>query len=180
MEPRQPATLRTLDWMAALTAIPAIAVIILVLLPINIPNDGNKRLPAQAMSRVKQVATALLIYQTDYDNRYPLAAGDAAWEAALLPYCKNLDLFSSVGKGFGRVKPNTNVAGVIVDPEQGAVPIGSTTISTPSEIMTAYVRVDRWGLDITAVVGFADSHAEILPKSKTGEFNRLLATRFTR
>lgn len=166
--------------MAVLTAIPAIAVIILVILPPTIPTDENRILPARAMSQVKQIATALLIYQTDSDNRYPLAGDDAAWDAALLPYCKNPNLFAPVGQGFARVKPNVNVAGVIVDPDKGATPIGSTTKSTPSEIMTAYIRVDRPGLDIRAVAGFADSHAEIIPKSRSGEFNRLLETRFAR
>jgi prepilin-type processing-associated H-X9-DG protein len=59
-----------------------------LLYPVFSQSQGSRR--ASCLSNVKQLATGLMMYTQDYDDKMPPAA---SWGTNLIPYTKNMTLF---------------------------------------------------------------------------------------
>ncbi|MBX3115636.1 MAG: hypothetical protein KF836_13810 [Fimbriimonadaceae bacterium] len=63
----------------------------------------------QALSNIKQVATSIMIYQADWDDRFPTEMGNGrSLEKQVMPYLKSTSLFSVMGT---RIESNPTLAG---------------------------------------------------------------------
>jgi len=104
----------------------------------------------QALSNIKQLATAVMIYQADYDDRFPIGMGDQRkFKDQTFPYVKNSEVFFVLGKP---IESNPELAGV-----------DATKLKNHSEIIML------WGfapaLENKGVVATADSAAYVTDKN---------------
>lgn len=108
-----------------------------------------------ALSNVKQVALALLIYSTDNDDRFPKADSSAKARALTHPYTKSDELWQTPGGT--RVLYNVALSGV-----------SSTSLSDPAA--TLLVWEEKPASDGTRAIAFTDGHAKRVSES---EWDRL-------
>ena len=78
---------------------------------------------AQTTNKMKQVALAMMMYASDYDDQFPYVQGTASARAIVYPYVKNVDVFKSDNPlGDGQILMNMALAGVfqpaIASPDQ--------------------------------------------------------------
>lgn len=63
----------------------------------------------QALSNIKQVATSIMIYQADWDDRFPTEMGNGrSLEKQIMPYLSSTSIFNVMG---ARIESNPTLAG---------------------------------------------------------------------
>ena len=123
--------------------------------------SGNRKI--WCLSNIKQLGTAMAIYASDYDERYPLAA---SWHEELGPYTKNEDLFHcSVATSPWSYAMNASMAGTheetIKDPTFKVL-LFEANAALPSAsggrewLMPRHTSGER----PVANIGFLDGHAK--------------------
>jgi hypothetical protein len=116
----------------AIIVVLIIAVIGAILFPIfaQAPPHDSKTI---ALANIKQLGTSILIYQSDYDDRYPHATAMPGLRASIFPYCKNNSLFQPTTQSAAS-EFNFNYAGTT----STQVPIGYTQPLNPSDTTVWY------------------------------------------
>ncbi|MFZ4507674.1 MAG: hypothetical protein ACOYON_08280 [Fimbriimonas sp.] len=65
----------------------------------------------EALSRAKQVATGMIMYASDYDEKFPAGDSTAAIRKVVLPYIKNEQVWPMSNPTTGRFLANTSLSG---------------------------------------------------------------------
>ncbi|MEJ5170225.1 MAG: DUF1559 domain-containing protein [Fimbriimonadales bacterium] len=86
-----------------LVVIAIIAILAAILFPVFAQAKAAAK-KTQSLSNIKQLALAVKMYQTDYDDVYPVGCGscwwqprDGGWTYGILPYMKNWEILRSPG-----------------------------------------------------------------------------------
>ncbi|MBI5708255.1 MAG: hypothetical protein HZC36_14830 [Armatimonadetes bacterium] len=116
----------------------------------------SRAMSTTALSNVKQLAVATIMYSSDYDDKYPPTVG--GWHKAIFPYCKNERLFKAPGdKGQGdSFALNAYVAGK-----------SYSRMAMPSDVVMVYQgKGQKLAFDQTgrAAVAFCDGHARLVDR----------------
>ena len=120
---------------------------------------------ALALARIKQVALATIMYQSDYDDLLPRVSSTQQIKKLIFPYIKNETMFESPRKG-GKFVFNLNIGGVL-----------SASIPNISDAILWYETVPD-GID--PVVAYADGHAKYVRPEDMKLFKKRLAEKFKR
>lgn len=99
-------------WTVILISLIMIGIYLVVILPSILPHDHSNSKRLHALSNVKQLATGIIIYQSDYDDLNPPASGMPAVRVVLQPYLKNDNLFKPIEDISTTPQFNFNLAGV--------------------------------------------------------------------
>lgn len=128
------------------------------------PDEMRKR--TQTLSNAKQVATATMIYCTDYDDMLPIGNSTEQVKKLLLPYSKSETIWKSENSG-SRFLFNMNVTGV------------SMSIFT-QPMRTPMIYESKPWTDGARVVAYIDGHARMEPKEKWPEIERMLKQKWNK
>ena len=129
--------------------------------------EGGGGSQAAAISNMKQVALAALMYSNDYDDLFPNAHSASQAKSALMPYSKNDRLFKTQNPNGGQLLFNVNLAA-----------IAATAIAQPTT-MPLYYDSLPWP-DGGRPVAFVDGHARYVPAGEWPLVAAELARKFKR
>jgi|GEM_PF-2058461 len=115
---------RTNGCLGWLIGILLIAIIAAILYPLFAQHQHTGPGTA-ALSNLRQLATATIIYTTDYDDRFPHATALPGIRASIMPYCKNINLFKPTHQS-SAPEFNFNYSGTTLD----QIPIGNSDVLT--------------------------------------------------
>src|SRR5690242_1981973 len=76
-----------------LVVIAIIAILAAILFPVFAQARESAR-ESSCLSNLKQLATAMMMYSQDYDERYPVNGNQVYWMDLLQPYVKNSRVFN--------------------------------------------------------------------------------------
>lgn len=134
-------------------AVVGLCVVVPILAAILLPVFAQARIAARqtsALSNIKQCATALAIYQADYDDRFPMEMGqDDGLYTSLEPYLVDRDLYYTFDTP---TQSNPNLAGKVV-----------YDIADLQGTLMLYKFSDQ--IDPSAVCAAADSSAKKVSRS---------------
>ncbi|MBL8068424.1 MAG: hypothetical protein JNM28_08240 [Armatimonadetes bacterium] len=134
-------------------AVVGLCVVVPILAAILFPVLAQSKIAARqtyALSNMKQCATAVVIYQADYDDKFPMEMGqDDALYTSLEPYLKNRDLYYTFDTP---TQSNPNLAGTV-----------AYDIADPQGTLMLYKFSDQ--IDPSAVCAAADSSAKKVTRS---------------
>lgn len=97
---------------------------------------------------LKAVATATLMYSSDFDDVLPRPLETKSWFAAILPYCRSAKLFFS-GNPNSHLIPNLSVGGMVI-----------SKIKNPAKTVLLYDE-KPWK-DGSYLVAFCDGHVALV------------------
>lgn len=120
-----------------------------------------------AVSNMKQLGQATLIYCNDYDDVLPFARSIGQAKSEVMPYLKNMDTFKSQNPNGGTVLYNVNLAGVV-----------ATTLPSPASTPVFYDSL-AWPGGGRPVV-FADGHADFVEANRWNSVAAELARKYAR
>jgi hypothetical protein len=104
----------------------------------------------QSLSNAKQVATAIMIYMSDYDDILPYVESTKFLHKVIEPYSRNTEIFKTLNpNGEGDLRYNVGIAGML-----------GTDIENPADVPLLY-DPKPWP-DGTYLVAFLDSHAKFV------------------
>ncbi len=123
-------------------------------------NDKDpKVLQTRALSNVKELATASLMYSQDYDDLYPHVTSTKDAKVVLSPYVKDENVFKSPREG-AALNYNLN--------------IGGSAAKWIEELWLVPVWYETTPKGINPAVGYADGHAKIVTPDKMPELTKAL------
>jgi hypothetical protein len=100
-----------------------------------------------ALSNIKQLSTAMIMYASDYDDRYPLAMDSArTFGPVINAYVRNRSMFMSMNPAGGEIMGNKRLSGKPME-----------KLLYPAETVAIYDSLP-WR-DNKGLVGYADGHA---------------------
>lgn len=118
--------------------------------------DGIDVFPGRqkpALSNVKQLAVAMIIYQADYDDVSPYVQSTKSAEYLLAPYMMNDDLWKTLNPNGSRFYLNMAYGGV-------------SSVDVPDPAGTVLFYESRAWPDGRRIVAFADTHAAMLTEEE--------------
>jgi hypothetical protein len=120
--------------------------------------DNEQGTRAQSMHNLKQIATALNMYMSDWDDQMPPMKTFDAAKTALMPYCKNPNIF---------VQPETGkpyMVNPILSNHKAA------HINNPSDMVVFYEA--ETNQDGTRCAAFMDGHCARIPEKEWADIKR--------
>lgn len=120
----------------------------------------------KTISNAKMVGTALMIYQADWDDLYPIGKSQPEIQKAVHPYLKDMSKWRSENSG-SRLLFNMNLVGV-----------SALHLETPADTPAVY-ESKAWP-DGGRIVGFADGYAKVIPAERWPEIAKKLRVKFTK
>ncbi len=115
----------------------------------------------KTLNNVKQIATGLMIYSTDYDDYLPYAQSVTAVQYLTYPYIKNLDVWKTYNPNGGKIAYNTSIGGASV-----------TQIEAPADTVMVYETM-TWP-DGRRTVAKADTSARVVDANLWKELSKTL------
>lgn len=135
-----------------------IFVVLVVPFPRHYPSLNN----AFTRSNLKQLTVAILIYQSDYDDRIPHATSMPTFRAQIDPYVKNKSVYNGIKNYSQNPTLNFNVSGISI-PENASVPLAATSAPLPPEqVLTLYTLITDPKSKDFCFAAYADTHAKPL------------------
>ena len=119
----------------------------------------------QALSKVKQLTIAMMMYVTDYDDLTPYAQATVAVEYVTWPYVKNISIWKTGNPEGSRFYFNMAVAGVKL-----------SDVENPANIVMFYES--RAWPDGRRILSFCDGHAKIVTENEWQKYKLTLKLKF--
>ena len=158
---------RSLKLMATVTVIGCAALVLPWQLTSAAPPEEVSQRKTVALSNLRQVATALMMYVQDYDGCFPPAPTSERAFAVTYPYIKFKSAFKSVNPAGGRI---------LFNPALSSLPI--TALSAPAQTPLVFDELP-WP-DGTYLFGFADGHVKTVSPEDWIQVKRDLKKRYPR
>ena len=130
------------------------------------PEEVSQR-KTVALSNLRQVGTALMMYIQDYDGCFPPSPTSEKAFAVTFPYIKFKSAFKSVNPAGGRI---------LFNPALSSLPI--TALSAPAQTPMVFDELP-WP-DATYLFGFADGHVKTISPADWIQVKRDLKKRYPR
>lgn len=124
-------------------------------------------LRTRAISNMKQVSLAALMYAGDWDDVLPRVQSSKAAHAAIQPYHKNTEIVKTINPNGGQILFNMALSGVNLG-------IVERIAETPM-----FYDSKPWP-DGTRIVGFAEGHVRAISKENWPQIEKALKWRFKR
>ncbi|MCH7905378.1 MAG: hypothetical protein IH944_12560 [Armatimonadetes bacterium] len=125
------------------------------------------RAQTTALSNIRQVSTAMMIYATDYDDITPYAQSTRTVEYLIYPYMKNFELWNTLNPNGSRFLFNMAVAGVNI-------------AGIPDPVGTVMFYESHLWPDGRRLVSFMDTHARFLTEEEWNEVKGSLKLKLKR
>ena len=130
--------------------------------------DDNATMPAvpdspqaETLANMKNIAAAMSMYTSDYDDLFPGAQSTKAVQYVTFPYCKNNDVWKTKNPNGGRILFNMSLSAVSM-----------SALERPDETVMFYE--ERAWPDGTRSVAFADSHVRLVAAEEWKEVEKTL------
>lgn|GEM_PF-4411061 len=121
------------------------------------PKFSSFATEALALSNIKQLTIAALLYSEDNDDILPQASDSTAVLSKLYPYTKSKELSKSLNPAGGQIRYNIHLSGVL-----------DTTVNDPSKT-PMFWDSNAWP-DGRMLIAFLDGHAQFMSQSKWNSF----------
>lgn len=136
--------------------------------PVRSSQSTTRAKKAEALSSMKQLVLATIMYQTDYDDVCPYVQDTKSVFAVIMPYLKNNSIYRSLNPSPGsRILYNMAISGV-----------AGGDIPQPADTVLFYDSA-TWP-DGTRIVGFMDGHARDLSPDEWQKAERTLHLKLKR
>jgi len=130
-------------------------------------DDKTRVLRAQSVSNAKQLALAMLLYCSDYDDVFPYVQDTKATFVVTYPYVKDLSVTKTLNPMGGEFVFNRNVGGVAA----GKIPDPALT--------PMYVESKFWP-DDRRIVAYVDCRVKAEPRANWAKVEKSLQQKFPR
>ncbi len=135
--------------------------------PMPVPPPSQSSLKASTLSNIKQIGTAMMIYQADYDDVTPYVQSTKGAYEVMFPYFKNAEIAKSLNPGGIEFRLNMNIAGVKL-----------TTIEQPQTVPMFYE--DKPWEDGSRAVVFMDGSAKFVSSEDWPAIEEALVLKFAK
>ncbi|MFM9874181.1 MAG: hypothetical protein ACKVQS_12035 [Fimbriimonadaceae bacterium] len=117
---------------------------------------------AAAVSNLKQIRTATIIYTTDYDDRYPHATAMAGHRSSIYPYVKNIEILKPQPNINSEYLFNFNLAGANIESK----PLGYPPTFDTSIVTAYYSFITNKKVKGEVIQAYMDTHVNITTRAK--------------